>query len=113
MNRKILSFYSLLAICLLLAEGAVAQNYAKKFGLEVSGGVREYGGDRGTRYFLAQPPDYQAIGGSFSYYVNPSFDATIFGAVGDLGHRHRGVLSGVGRRLSVRCATNRKCRAPA
>jgi len=87
MNRKILSFYSLLAICLLLAEGAVAQNYAKKFGFEVSGGIREYGGDRGTRYFIAQPPDYQAIGGSFSYYVNPSFDATIFGAVGDLGHR--------------------------
>jgi outer membrane protein OmpA-like peptidoglycan-associated protein len=87
MNRKILSFYSLLAVCLLLAEGAVAQNYANKYGFEISGGIREYGGDRGTRYFIAQPPDYQAVGGSFSYYVNPSFDATIFGAVGDLGHR--------------------------
>lgn len=66
---------------------ALAQNYMHKYGFELSGGIREYGGDRGTRYFFAERPDYQGIGGSFGYYVNPSFDAAVYGSVGTLGHR--------------------------
>jgi len=66
---------------------AVAQNYLHKFGFEISAGLREYGGDRGTRYFLAEKPEYHAIGGSFGYYINSSFDATVYGSVGTLGHR--------------------------
>jgi outer membrane protein OmpA-like peptidoglycan-associated protein len=76
-----------MALSMLGISEAVAQNYLHKFGFEISGGLREYGGDRGTRYFLAERPDYQAVGGSFGYYINPSFDATIYGSMGMLGHR--------------------------
>ncbi|MBO6518369.1 MAG: OmpA family protein [Bacteroidia bacterium] len=87
MNRKIFVSCAVLALSMLGISEAVAQNYLHKFGFEISGGLREYGGDRGTRYFLAEKPEYQAIGGSFGYYINPTFDATVYGSVGMLGHR--------------------------
>ncbi len=87
MNKNLLAFYSLLIACVIGADIANAQSYSTKYGVEINGGLREYGGDRGRRFFMMRPPDYQAIGASFAYYVNPSFDATIFGSVGDLGHR--------------------------
>jgi outer membrane protein OmpA-like peptidoglycan-associated protein len=87
MNKKILLAVGLLAIGITDSFNAIAQNYLHKYGIELSGGIREYGGDRGTRYFFAERPDYQAVGGSFSYYVNPSFDAAVYGAFGTLGHR--------------------------
>jgi len=87
MNKRILAILGFALLCVLSSENAIAQNYAHKFGVEINGGIREYGGDRGTRYFLAERPDYQAIGASFGYYVNPSFDAMIYASVGALGHR--------------------------
>lgn len=87
MTKKVYVLCALTALGLWGTEVAVAQNYLHKFGFEISGGLREYGGDRGTRYFMAERPDYQAMGGSFGYYLNPSFDATIYGSVGMLGHR--------------------------
>ena len=92
MNKRVLPLYLFLAVALLLFGEAKAQNYAHKFGIEVTGGVREYGGDRGNRYFFARRPDYQALGVSLGYYVNPSFDAVLFGSVGDLGHRDKNQL---------------------
>lgn len=88
MDRKILvSCVVFVALSMLGISETLAQNYQHKFGFEINGGLREYGGDRGTRYFLAEKPEYQAIGGNFGYYVNPSFDACIYGSVGTLGHR--------------------------
>jgi outer membrane protein OmpA-like peptidoglycan-associated protein len=87
MTKNVYVLCALVALGLVGTEVAQAQNYKHKFGFEISGGVREYGGDRGTRYFLAERPDYQALGGSFSYYLNPSFDATLYGSYGSLGHR--------------------------
>lgn len=86
MNRKLL-FISILILLGSELTDVMAQTYAKKFGIEVNGGIREYGGDRGNRYFLARKPEYQALGVSLGYYLNPSFDATLYGSVGDLGHR--------------------------
>lgn len=87
MNRKIFVSCAVIALSLIGVGDAVAQNYLHKFGFEINGGLREYGGDRGTRYFLAEKPEYQAIGASFGYYVNSSFDAIIVGSYGQLGHR--------------------------
>ncbi len=87
MNKKIFVSCAVLALTLIGAGDAIAQNYLHKFGFEINGGLREYGGDRGTRYFLAEKPEYQAIGGSFGYYVNSSFDAIVTASVGELGHR--------------------------
>jgi outer membrane protein OmpA-like peptidoglycan-associated protein len=87
MNRKIFVSCAVMALSMLGISEAVAQNYLHKFGFEINGGLREYGGDRGTRYFLMEKPEYQAIGGQFSYYVNPTFDAVMAGSVGMLGHR--------------------------
>ena len=70
MNKKILLAVGLLTIGIADSFNAKAQNYLHKYGIELSGGIREYGGDRGTRYFFAERPDYQAIGGSFSYRFN-------------------------------------------
>jgi outer membrane protein OmpA-like peptidoglycan-associated protein len=87
MNKNILAIIGFAVMCMVGTDLSYGQTYMHKFGVEISGGIREYGGDRGTRYFLAERPDYQAIGGSFSYYVNPSFDAVCYGSIGDLGHR--------------------------
>jgi len=87
MTKKVYVLCALAALGLMGTEVAKAQNYLHKFGFEISGGLREYGGDRGTRYFLAEKPEYHAVGGSFGYYLNPSFDATLYGSVGTLGHR--------------------------
>ncbi|MFT4522624.1 MAG: outer membrane protein OmpA-like peptidoglycan-associated protein [Bacteroidia bacterium] len=86
MNKKYYHIGVLISICLFGLD-SFAQNYMHKFGVEISGGLREYGGDRGTRYFLAEKPEYNAVGGSFGYYINSSFDATIYGSYGTLGHR--------------------------
>ncbi|MBI1307893.1 MAG: OmpA family protein [Bacteroidetes bacterium] len=86
-TKKVYAIYALCVLGMLGIDQARAQNYLHKFGFEISGGIREYGGDRGTRYFLAEKPDYQAAGGSFSYYINSMFDATVYGSVGMLGHR--------------------------
>lgn len=87
MNKNLLALYSLVIVCVLGADVANAQNYANKFGVEINGGFNEYGGDRGRRYFNMEKEDYQGVGGSFGYYITPSFDGILFGAVGDLGHR--------------------------
>ncbi len=63
-----------------------AQNYAKRFGFEAYGGINEYGGDRGTRYFFASSPTYQGGGCAFGYYLTPSFDALLGIDVGNIGH---------------------------
>lgn len=63
-----------------------AQNYAHRLGIEAYGGINEYGGDRGTRYFFASKPTYQGGGGAFGYYLTPSFDGILGVDVGDLGH---------------------------
>ena len=59
-----------------------AQN---KFSAEINGGIREYNGDRGSAMYFRRAPDYQAIGFGFNYYLTPSFDASIYGSIGDLG----------------------------
>lgn len=87
MNKKLLVAAGMFSLLFSSGLESKAQTYLHKYGLEINGGIREYGGDRGNRFFFAERPDYQAIGVSFGYYVNPSFDATIYGSVGDLGHR--------------------------
>lgn len=63
-----------------------AQNYAHRLGIEAYGGINEYGGDRGTRYFFAEKPTYQGAGGAFGYYLTPSFDGILGIDIGDIGH---------------------------
>ncbi|MEY2924156.1 MAG: hypothetical protein RLZZ337_704 [Bacteroidota bacterium] len=82
MNRHLLTF---LVALFLLSPFANAQSYNKKYGFEINGGLREYHGDLGSALYLQQAPNYQAAGIAFGMYINPSFDANIYGAVGDLG----------------------------
>jgi outer membrane protein OmpA-like peptidoglycan-associated protein len=83
-NKLLLSIFTLLFV--LSNSQTQAQNYAHKMGFEVHGGINEYGGDRGTRYFFASKPIYNGAGAAFGYYLNPSFDG-IFGIdIGELGH---------------------------
>jgi outer membrane protein OmpA-like peptidoglycan-associated protein len=87
MNIRVLLTTSLGILSVAIPTFTGAQNPSTKYGFEINGGIREYGGDRGTRYFFARRPDYQAIGIAFSYNVNPSFDATVYGSSGTLGQR--------------------------
>ncbi|MFM9944314.1 MAG: OmpA family protein [Bacteroidia bacterium] len=85
MNKKIIvTLITMLVI--VFSNQTMAQNYAHKFGIEAYGGINEYGGDRGTRYFFASKPDYQGVGGAFGYYLTPSFDGIFSLDVGDIGH---------------------------
>lgn len=65
---------------------SMAQNYAHRLGIEAYGGINEYGGDRGTRYFYASKPTYQGAGVSLGYYLTPSFDGLLSMDAGDIGH---------------------------
>lgn len=85
MNKKII-LSILTAIILFPFDSAFAQNNSKRFGIEVLGGINEYGGDRGTRYFYASKPTYQGAGASFGYYLTPSFDALLTFDMGEIGH---------------------------
>ena len=85
MNKKlILSIFTTLIF--LHTNHIMAQTYAKRFGIEALGGINEYGGDRGTRYFYASKPTYQGGGASFGYYLTPSFDALLTADMGEIGH---------------------------
>lgn len=82
MNKKILT----LVLSLFIFGGTLyAQSYDKKFGFEINGGLKEYHGDLGSALYFQKSPDYQGVGGAFSIYLNPSFDASIFGSTGDVG----------------------------
>lgn len=83
MKKKISTIFTLLIV--LLSIDTFSQTYSKRFGIEVNGGIREYHGDLGSALFFARRPDYQAIGVSLNYYINPSFDASLYGSAGDLG----------------------------
>jgi OOP family OmpA-OmpF porin len=82
MNRHLLT---LLVALILITPSIDAQSPNHKFGLEVNGGVREYHGDLGSALYLQKRPDYQFVGASFGMYLNPSFDANLYGSSGDLG----------------------------
>ena len=85
MNKKLVMAIFTLSV-MVYSKQSMAQNYAKRFGVEVYGGINEYGGDRGTRYFFAYAPTYQGVGGAFGYYLTPSFDALLSVDAGDIGH---------------------------
>lgn len=83
-KRLILSIFTVLLT--LFSTEISAQSYSKRFGIELLGGINEYGGDRGTRYFYASKPSYQGGGASLGYYLTPSFDALLTFDMGELGH---------------------------
>lgn len=82
MNRKILTLVLSLFI---FGATSYGQSYNKKFGFEVNGGLLEYHGDLGSSLYFKNSPDYQGVGGAFGIYLNPSFDANIYGSTGDVG----------------------------
>jgi len=85
MNKKlILSIFTVLVS--LYSNQIQAQTYAKRFGIEAMGGINEYGGDRGTRYFYMGSPTYQGGGVNLGYYLTPSFDALLSFDMGEIGH---------------------------
>ncbi len=83
-NKLLLSIFTLLLV--VSSKQTQAQNYAHKMGVELRGGINEYGGDRGTRYFFASKPIYNGAGAGFGYYLTPSFDGIFSFDVGELGH---------------------------
>ena len=82
MNKHLLTT---VVACFLLSSEILAQSPDFKFGVELNGGIREYNGDRGSAMYFQVQPNYQAVGFGFNYYLNPSFDASFYGSVGDLG----------------------------
>jgi OOP family OmpA-OmpF porin len=92
MNKHLLT---LISAILLLSPSSFSQSYDKKFGVEINGGIREYHGDMGSALYFQRRPDYQAAGVAFGMYVNPSFDANLYGSVGDLGFYNQNVYDEV------------------
>lgn len=85
MRKRI--FLPILTLLLIISSDVImAQNYAKKYGFEAMGGINEYGGDRGTRYFFASKPTYQGGSATLGYYLTPSFDGVLSFDFGDIGH---------------------------
>jgi OOP family OmpA-OmpF porin len=82
MNRKI---QTLILSLFIFSATSFAQSYDKKFGIEINGGLKEYHGDLGSALYFKNSPDYQGIGGAFGIYLNPSFDANLYGSTGDVG----------------------------
>ncbi len=64
---------------------AFSQSADRRLGIEINGGINEYQGDLGSALFFARKPNYQGIGGSISYYLNPNIDVCLFGSGGDVG----------------------------
>ena len=93
MIKKYKLIFCTLALLLFSAGLVKAQNEVKRFGLEISGGVREYSGDLANDIFFAKNPTYQALGGALSMYYNKNFDFTVFGSVGNLGYQKRNRLN--------------------
>ncbi|HEY1045434.1 MAG TPA: OmpA family protein [Bacteroidia bacterium] len=72
-------------IALLSVHQAFSQSAERRLGIELSGGINEYQGDLGSAIFFARTPNYQGIGYSLSYYLNPNIDLAFFGSGGDVG----------------------------
>ncbi|MBR9918966.1 OmpA family protein [bacterium] len=102
MNKHLLTA---IISCFILSSDLSAQS---KFNIEVNGGIREYNGDRGSAMYFRAAPDYQAVGFGFSYYLTPSFDASIYGSVGDLGYYDRDRLGFRARITDVLLGLNYK-----
>ncbi len=65
---------------------AFSQSAGRRLGIEINGGINEYQGDLGSALFFARKPNYQGLGGSISYYLNPNIDVCFFGSGGDVGY---------------------------
>ena len=79
---------------------AFSQSADRRLGIEINGGINEYQGDLGSALFFARKPNYQGIGGSISYYLNPNIDVCLFGSGGDVGR-------GRCRARSIGCGASR------
>lgn len=82
MIMKKLLLTLLVLLCLVNIQ---AQTADRRLGIEVNGGINEYQGDLGSALYFSRGPGYQGIGASFSYYLSPMIDVSLFGSGGDVG----------------------------
>ncbi|MBC7864059.1 MAG: outer membrane beta-barrel protein [Bacteroidia bacterium] len=76
----------LIGFCLLtLAAGMSAQTKNNKFGLALGAGSQNYCGDLGSAFKIKNESYYGVVNGNAAYYLSKSFDAGLFGSIGDYG----------------------------
>jgi hypothetical protein len=69
----------------LLALGMTAQTKDNKLGITAGGGSQKFNGDLGNAFKVNNICWYGGVTINAAYYLNASFDAGIFGFMGDLG----------------------------
>ncbi len=76
-----------LAVCFLCAaSGAFAQSKTHKLGLTLGFGPQDYKGELGNGFGISRYDVWRgAIAMHAAYYINRSFDAGMFGSIGDFG----------------------------
>ena len=69
-----------------LTFAASAQTKTHKFGLALGGGPQDYNGERGNGFTESDDIWRGAVVFNAGYYINKSFDLSMFGSFGDLGY---------------------------
>ena len=81
----------LFVICLsLLSIVASAQSKNHKLSITIGGGSQKYRGDLGNGFTFKNTCWFGTGTATIGYYVNKSFDAAIFGSLGDFGYHQPG-----------------------
>lgn len=80
--KKIILSFSIALLCV----GVNAQSKDHKLGFTEGYGFQNYKGDLGNSFHFGNTSTYGALTGNLSYYLNRSFDAGVFGSVGDYGY---------------------------
>lgn len=70
----------------LLCVGAGAQSKYHKLGFTEGYGFQNYKGDLGNSFKCGNVSTYGALTGNVGYYLNRSFDISVFGSIGDYGY---------------------------
>ena len=78
-----------LALVLLLAIGASAQNRNHKFGFTAGSAIQHYNGNLGNSFFKFNSCCFGAEVFSLSYYLDNAFDFTASSTIGDFGYWQR------------------------
>lgn len=76
----------IICLSLITAFTAISQSSTNKLGITFGGGSQKYRGDLGSGFTIKNTVWRGGVVLNTSYYVNKSFDAGIYGSIGDFGY---------------------------
>jgi len=76
----------LITACLVLVGSSFAQTSQHRIGITIGGGSQKYSGDLGNGFKLKNEVWRGGVGLNVNVYLNPSFDISGYGYIGDFGY---------------------------